>query len=285
MRRHCRYLQKLLPWWPYLSSNQSSQQTNFLLREARERPKKSRPCHRVGPKLIFTVRGMLWVHCTLCGLLQVLPDWSERLAQTRSLPPPWQRASATPSLIRQQASASPSQPAAPSGSTGSQGLAWQHSQTLSLQHQEAPIQDSQLPEQHEQPRLMRAHSQSSTAQELQCAASGDELYGSSASASRQLQKHAQRLQMIRSHLSASEEPDRRSLGRRPLNDCLPAQPQHCSSTAHDFQQQALPELHRAGLPMSHHGRHCLSQSLLFVSIFFITRHYCHLCPPKKSCTC
>ncbi|CAL5225546.1 g8379 [Coccomyxa viridis] len=187
---------------------------------------------------------------------EVLPDWSRRLAHTRSLPPPWQRPSVTPSLIRQQASAPLSQPAATSGSTGSQSLTQQHSHTTSLQQWEGQESKSPLVQQHvllsqQHPaRLMRFDTQRSAAQDSYIPASDDSSCGSIVSVSRNPGKHAERLKVIRNHLSASEEPDNRSLSPKELHSALPAQLQHCSAPAHDFKQQVYPALHSAG-----EGRH------------------------------
>lgn len=238
------------------SSSQSCQETasNVVYRQSHEalirRLKSSSHCI---PGLDQPLILIFWVHYTDCHALQVLPDWSRRLAHTRSLPPPWQRPSVTPSLIRQQASAPLSQPAATSGSTGSQSLTQQHSHTTSLQQWEGQESKSPLVQQHvllsqQHPaRLMRFDTQRSAAQDSYIPASDDSSCGSIVSVSRNPGKHAERLKVIRNHLSASEEPDNRSLSPKELHSALPAQLQHCSAPAHDFKQQVYPALHSAGM--------------------------------------
>ena len=193
--------------------------------------------------------------------MQGLSDWSRRLAQTRSLPPPWQTASATPSLITQQASALLSQPAVGASSTGKLSLARQHSHATSLQHRHIQGSAPPLAERLLQQSWQRfsqpwaSASQLSATQDARCAAPSEDLHGSPSIVSRQPPKHAQRMHILCNHLSASEEPAHRSLNPSQLDTELPAQLQHCSAAARPLQQEVHSARQTSGdkqpLPKAH----------------------------------
>lgn len=156
----------------------------------------------------------------------------------RSLPPPWQTATVIPSLITQQASVS----SVFASSTRKLNLAQQHTQAMSLQHahgqsSRAPLAERLVQQLWQHPSQPQASaSQRSAMQDSHCAAPGEDSHGCTSDVSKQSQKHAQRMQMIRNHLSASEEPDNMSLESSQLDADLPARSQHCSTVARPGQQ-------------------------------------------------
>ena len=201
------------------------------------------------------------------------------MAQTRSLPPPWHTPSVSPTIIAQPASAPESHHAAPLGSTSFQGHVWQRTCMQPAQSQDSvrPLAHQHVQESgHCLPRPSRPESQRSITQCSQCTGFGEESHGSLSSGSRQPQKHAQRLNMIRNHLCASEQPDHKSLETSQLEASSPARPQLCSSEAPTPEHEGHPQVYRAGSHMPNPFRRHWSPSSLCMGTIPLLRQG-HLC--------
>ncbi len=170
--------------------------------------------------------------------LQDRLEWSSRLAQTSSLPPPWQIPSGSPSLVRQQAATLQTEPA-PSQASRTQPEQLLGSPQPSLQQQRTLQSLSSLCTASGSPcltteasRSVNAHLHSDlvseSAQKLQSGLSESDVHGSMSAISKQPRKYEQRVQIVSNHLSPPGKPHQMSSQLIQPGNVLAAQPQHCS---------------------------------------------------------